>query len=63
MRKKKNIAKRPTFDFARYTLSFSFCNKHERYILYRCLKEAWEWAYPPVKPVESADDSKENTDK
>ncbi len=48
-KKKKMYMATPTFGYFDYALSFEFCDNKEKSALYRCLKEALEWAYPPVK--------------
>lgn len=35
-----------SFNYVDYIFEFDFCNIREKNILYRCLKDAWEWAYP-----------------
>lgn len=51
-RKKKHYITQPTFDCMDYALSFDFCNLSEKKALYNFMKEAWKWAFPPVKDDE-----------
>lgn len=45
----KNTKKIQTFNFDNFVNEFDFCNKHEKKVLYKVLKEAWEWGYPPIE--------------
>lgn len=36
-----------SFDCESYAFSFDFCNDTEKYSLYKALKSAWAWGYPP----------------
>ena len=49
---KKDYSHRPTFDCMDYALSFYFCNFSEKKAIYNVLKDAWKWAFPPVKDDE-----------
>lgn len=57
--KRRTDAPDKTFNYVDYILTFDFCDTMEKSVLYRCLKESWEWAHPPVK---SEDDGEEDTD-
>lgn len=55
-KKKKMCRETPTFGYVDYILKFDFCDIREKNLLYHCLKEAWEWAYPPEKHVEDREE-------
>lgn len=55
-KKKKTCRSNPTFGYVDYSLSFDFLDNKEKKHLYSCLKEAWEWAYPPEIHVEDRED-------
>lgn len=54
--KKKESVNFPSFNYFDYALSFDFLDNKEKKHLYSCLKEAWEWAYPPEIHVEDRED-------